>query len=97
MPRYPNATIELLRWMDRGGYRIALVSDDAMPPLPGVVPAWHLGVPVGSDLTFDTHPGALMVLNMLIEVMCNAAPSATEHRLERLDVIAASAGTYWAP
>jgi len=96
MPRYPNATVELLGWLDRQGYRILLVSDDAMPPLPKIVPAWHLGVPVGTDLTFDSHPGALMVLNMLVEAMCNAAPNAAEHRLERLDAIAAQAGTYWA-
>jgi DNA-binding MurR/RpiR family transcriptional regulator len=35
MPRYPRATVELLGWLDHLGYRVLLVSDDAMPPLPG--------------------------------------------------------------
>jgi DNA-binding MurR/RpiR family transcriptional regulator len=97
MPRYPAATVRLLDVLTRLGYRVLLVSDDAMPPVPGRPPAWHLAVPVGSELTFDSHPAVLAVLGVLLDAMCNAAPIDAEGRLERLDVIADEVDTYWRP
>lgn len=95
MPRYPQATVDLLGCLGALGYRVLLVSDEAMPPVPGPPPDWHLAVPVGSELTFDSHPAALVVLGLVLEAMCNAAPKAAERRLERLDLVASGAGTYW--
>jgi DNA-binding MurR/RpiR family transcriptional regulator len=95
MPRYPAATVELAALMDRLGYRQVLVADESVPVLAGVRPAWRLAVPVGSDLTFDSHPGAVVTIGLLLEAVCDAGPAATEARLERLDVAAARSGTYW--
>ena len=94
MPRYPTGTVDLIEELDRLGYRIALVTDELMPSIPGVTPAWRLAVPVGSGVTFDSHPAALVALMMLLEAICDASPTA-ERRLERLDVIAEETGTYW--
>lgn len=95
MPRYPQITIDLLRCLGELGYRVLLVSDEVMPPVPGRPAEWHLAVPVGTELTFDSHPAALVVLGLVLEAMCNAAPQAAERRLERLDLVASGAGTYW--
>jgi DNA-binding MurR/RpiR family transcriptional regulator len=97
MPRYPTATVQLLDVLTRLGYQVLLVSDDAMPPLSGSPPAWHLAVPVGSELTFDGHPAALVLLTMLLDAVCNASPLDAEGRLDRLDAIADEVGTYWRP
>jgi DNA-binding MurR/RpiR family transcriptional regulator len=95
VPRYPAETVGLLGRAADLGYRILLVADDAMPPVPGVEPAWRLSVPVRSGLTFDAHPAALVALSILVEAVCDAEPKLTERRLEALDVAAADAGTYW--
>ena len=95
MPRYPSETVQLMRGAARLGYRIALVSDQAMPPLGGVEPEWHLALPVGSALTFDVHPAALVAFGLLLDAICDADPVAAESRLESLDSAAESAGIYW--
>jgi DNA-binding MurR/RpiR family transcriptional regulator len=95
LPRYPAETVTLLGELDRLGYRIALVSDDLMPPVPGVIPTWRLAVPVRSGLTFDSHPAALALLTMVLEALCDAIGPRAEESLERLDALAEEAGTYW--
>lgn len=95
VPRYPAEAVALLGEACQVGYRVLLVTDEAMPPVPDATPAWRLAVPVGSGLTFDAHPAALVALSMLVEAICDASPAATEARLEALDAAAAGAGTYW--
>ncbi len=95
MPRYPAATVELLGRLDRLGYRVVLVADDLMPPVPAGPPSWRISVPVGAGITFDGHPGTVVVMAMLVEALCNAAPAVTEQRLDGLDRTAEDVGTYW--
>jgi DNA-binding MurR/RpiR family transcriptional regulator len=95
MPRYPTETVDLLGEAGALGYRVALVADEAMPAPPGPAPAWRIGVPVGSSLTFDAHPAALVALGLVLDALCDADPGVTERRLEALDGVAARQGTYW--
>ena len=95
MPRYPAEVIEVIEGACRLGLRVALISDQAMPPLRNVEPKWHLALPVGSALTFDAHPAALVALSLLLDAMCDVDPAAAEARLETLDASAESSGVYW--
>lgn len=95
MPRYPFEMIRMIQAAVGFGYRIALVCDRAMPPIPGVQPAWSLALPVGSGLTFDVHPAVLVTLGLLVDAMCEADPLTAESRMEMLDESAEASGTYW--
>ncbi len=95
MPRYPSEAIEVIEGACRLGLRVALISDQAMPQLRNVEPEWHLALPVGSALTFDAHPGALVALSLLLDAMCEVDPTAAEARLEALDAYADRCGVYW--
>lgn len=95
MPRYPSEMVQLIQDASRLGYRVALISDQAMPPLRGVAAEWHLALPVGSALTFDAHPAVLVALGLLLDAMCDVDPTAAESRLETLDAAAESCGIYW--
>jgi DNA-binding MurR/RpiR family transcriptional regulator len=87
--------VQLIQDASRLGYRVALVSDQAMPPLRGVAAEWHLALPVGSALTFDAHPAVLVALGLLLDAMCDVDPTAAESRLETFDAAAESCGIYW--
>lgn len=95
MPRYPSEMIRLVQSAAGFGYRIALVCDQAMPPISGVEPAWTLALPVGSALAFDAHPAVLVALGLLVDAMCEADPLTAESRMEKLDEAAEASGTYW--
>ena len=95
MPRYPSEMIRMIQSAAGMGYRIALVCDRAMPPIPGVEPTWSLALPVGSGLTFDAHPAVLVALGLLVDAMCEADPLTAESRMEMLDEAAEASGTYW--
>ena len=95
MPRYPSEAIEVIEGACRLGLRVALISDQAMPPLRNVEPEWHLALPIGSALTFDAHPAVLVALSLLLDAMCEVDPAAAEARLEALDASAESREVYW--
>jgi DNA-binding MurR/RpiR family transcriptional regulator len=92
MPRYPIATVEALDRFNHLGLYTILIADELVPL--SLEATWRLAVPVGG-LTFDSHPAAVVTLNLLLESLCDAAGLDAERRLEMLDEAAEEYGTYW--
>jgi DNA-binding MurR/RpiR family transcriptional regulator len=88
LPRYPRETLDAVREARAAGLAIVALTDSAVSPaaeLADVV----LPAPVGTQLVFDLHTGPMALAMVLLQAMCDAAPEATQRRLEDSEAAAA--------
>lgn len=89
LPRYPREAIEVLREARAAGLHVITVTDSPISPAAAesdmVLPA-----SVGSRLVFDLHTAPMAMVTILLQAMCDAAPSETQARLEAFERSAAT-------
>jgi DNA-binding MurR/RpiR family transcriptional regulator len=93
LPRYPAEALAALRDARDAGLTVVTVTDSAMSPaaeLSDVV----LPAPVGSQLVFDLHTAPMALAMVLLQAMCDAAPAATQERLESFERSASRRGLF---
>ncbi len=83
LPRYPAETLDALRFAASVGIRRLLVSDSLTPFRAEADQV--LTVQLGSHTVFDSHGAAFVLANLLVEALCDASGSRSEHRLEELE------------
>ncbi|GAA5062669.1 DNA-binding MurR/RpiR family transcriptional regulator [Thermocatellispora tengchongensis] len=91
LPRYPAEAVQALRYADRLGLRIAVISDRPAVPFPAQV---VLDAPVSDRLVFDSHAAPLALAMLLVEAMADAAPLRTRARLEELERMTEETGAF---
>jgi DNA-binding MurR/RpiR family transcriptional regulator len=89
LPRYPREAVDALREARGAGLRVVTVTDSPVSPAAAesdvVLPA-----PVGSRLVFDMHTAPMAMVTVLLQAMCDAAPTETQERLEAFERSAAN-------
>ena len=88
LPRYPREAVDALRDARATGLTVVTVTDSPVSPAAAesdlVLPA-----AVGSRLVFDLHTAPTAMVTVLLQAMCDAAPTATQARLESFERSAA--------
>ncbi|MEV4138161.1 MurR/RpiR family transcriptional regulator [Dactylosporangium sp. NPDC049742] len=89
LPRYPREAVDALREARAAGLTIVTVTDSPVSPAAAesdiVLPA-----AVGSRLVFDSHSAPTAMVTMLLQAMCDAAPTESQARLEAFERAAAT-------
>ncbi|MET7397215.1 MurR/RpiR family transcriptional regulator [Dactylosporangium sp. AC04546] len=89
LPRYPREAVDALREARAAGLRVVTVTDSPVSPAAAesdlVLPA-----AVGSRLVFDLHTAPSAMVTVLLQAMCDAAPTETQARLEAFERSAAT-------
>lgn len=87
LPRYPRETLGVIREARSVGLTVVALTDSAVSPA-----AEHADVvlpaPVGTQLVFDLHTGAMAMAMVLLQAMCDAAPEQAQRRLEEFEATA---------
>lgn len=81
MPRYPNASVRALSYARRLGLSTVAIVDSPLVPFAGDIDAM-LVAPVGTDLVFDSHAGAVVLAISLLDALAGRDPHRTQERLE---------------
>jgi DNA-binding MurR/RpiR family transcriptional regulator len=81
MPRYPDATVRALASARRLGMATVAIVDSPLIPFAGDVDA-VLVAPVGTDLVFDSHAGAVVLAIALLDAIAGRDSHRTQERLE---------------
>ena len=81
MPRYPAATVCALSYARQLGLSTVAIVDTPLVPFVGDVDAL-LVAPVGTDLVFDSHAGAVVLAISLLDALASRNPRRTQERLE---------------
>lgn len=81
MPRYPRAAVQALRYARELGMTTIVVTDGPLVPFRDDIDVL-LVAPVGADLLFDTHAGALTLSTALLDALARRDPRRTQARLE---------------
>ncbi|MGW0435465.1 MurR/RpiR family transcriptional regulator [Micromonospora sp. NPDC003197] len=88
LPRYPRETLDALGEARAAGLSIVAITDSPVSPATEyadiVLPA-----AVGTDLVFDLHTAPMAVAMVVLQAICDAAPSDTQRRLEEFELSAA--------
>jgi DNA-binding MurR/RpiR family transcriptional regulator len=84
MPLYPRETIKAIEYAKQLGLKIALVSDSTFSNQ-GELADLLLTARINSNLVFDSSVGAMMLISVLLDAMCDAMPEQSEARLEYSD------------
>ncbi|EPZ45603.1 MurR/RpiR family transcriptional regulator [Alicyclobacillus acidoterrestris] len=83
-PRYPRVTVELVRELEKQGFAIAAVTDDAHSPV-----AAHakpvVCVPVTTVSLFDSYATPITLFNLLIRRVAQVTPEASRERLGQIE------------
>ncbi|QSB06227.1 MurR/RpiR family transcriptional regulator [Natronoglycomyces albus] len=88
LPRYPRDTLAALTEARQLGMHVVSITDSPMSPaaeLSDIV----LPAAVGSQLVFDLHTAPMVLAMVLLQAMCDAAPTETTQRLENFELSAA--------
>ncbi|GIF66266.1 transcriptional regulator [Asanoa ishikariensis] len=84
LPRYPREAIEALRAARADGLSVVLITDSAVGPA-----ADHadivLTAAVGAQLVFDLHAAPMALAMVLLQALCDAAPTESQRRLEEFE------------
>lgn len=81
MPRYPRETVHALSYARRLGMSTVAIVDTPLVPFDGDVDAL-LVAPVGTDLVFDSHAGAVVLAISLLDALAGRESHRTQERLE---------------
>ncbi|BCL15976.1 MurR/RpiR family transcriptional regulator [Micromonospora sagamiensis] len=88
LPRYPRETLDALRAAREAGLRVVAITDSPVSPATEyaelVLPA-----AVGTDLVFDLHTAPMALAMVVLQAICDAAPTDTQARLEAFEASAA--------
>ncbi|MFK3980013.1 MurR/RpiR family transcriptional regulator [Micromonospora sp. NPDC050397] len=88
LPRYPRESLDALREARLAGLSVVALTDSAVSPAAEyadiVLPA-----AVGAQLVFDLHTAPMALAMVLLQAICDAAPSHTQRRLEEFEQSAA--------
>lgn len=88
LPRYPRETLEAVHEARAAGLSIVALTDSAVSPAAALADL-VLPAAVGTHLVFDLHTGPMAMAMVLLQAMCDAAPEATQRRLEDFEATAA--------
>ena len=89
LPRYPREAVDALREARAAGLTVVTVTDSPVSPA-AAESDLVLAAPVGSRLVFDSHSAPTAMVTMLLQAMCDAAPTETQARLESFERSAAT-------
>ncbi|GAA3283383.1 MULTISPECIES: MurR/RpiR family transcriptional regulator [Dactylosporangium] len=89
LPRYPREAVDALREARAAGLRVITVTDSPVSPA-AMESDIVLAAPVGSRLVFDMHTAPMALVTILLQAMCDTAPSETQERLEAFERSAAT-------
>jgi DNA-binding MurR/RpiR family transcriptional regulator len=81
MPRYPDASVRALSYARRLGMSTVAIVDSPLVPFADDVDVL-LVAPVGTDLVFDSHAGAVVLAISLLDALARRDPQHTQERLE---------------
>ncbi|MGC4894587.1 MurR/RpiR family transcriptional regulator [Micromonospora sp. DT31] len=88
LPRYPRETLDALREARDAGLTVVAITDSPVSPVTEhadvVLPA-----AVGTDLVFDLHTAPMTLAMVVLQAICDAAPTETQTRLEAFESSAA--------
>ncbi|WP_089001767.1 MurR/RpiR family transcriptional regulator [Micromonospora echinofusca] len=88
LPRYPRETLDALREARAAGLTVVAITDSPVSPATEhadvVLPA-----AVGARLVFDLHTAPMTLAMVLLQAICDAAPTDTQRRLEAFEASAA--------
>ncbi|MEH0970581.1 MurR/RpiR family transcriptional regulator [Micromonospora sp. CPCC 205546] len=88
LPRYPRETLDALREARAAGLTVVAITDSPVSPA-----AEHADVvlpaAVGAQLVFDLHTAPMTLAMVLLQAICDAAPTDTQRRLEAFEASAA--------
>nr|WP_205864383.1 MurR/RpiR family transcriptional regulator [Planosporangium mesophilum] len=88
LPRYPREAHDALREARDLGLSTIVVTDSPVSPVAADADL-TLAAAVGSRLVFDLHTAPLALACVLLQAMCDAAPTQTQSRLEAFEQSAA--------
>jgi DNA-binding MurR/RpiR family transcriptional regulator len=88
LPRYPRESLEAIREVKQTGCSVVAITDSAVSPVAECADV-VLPAAVGTRLVFDLHTGPMALAMVLLQTMCDAAPDATQRRLEEFEATAA--------
>ena len=88
LPRYPRESLEAIREVKQSGCSVVAITDSAVSPVAECADV-VLPAAVGTRLVFDLHTGPMALAMVLLQTMCDAAPDATQRRLEEFEATAA--------
>lgn len=89
LPRYPREAVDALRDARAAGLTVVTVTDSRVSPA-AAESDLVLPTAVGSRLVFDSHSAPSAMVTMLLQAMCDAAPTETQARLEAFERSAAT-------
>jgi DNA-binding MurR/RpiR family transcriptional regulator len=84
LPRYPRESIEALREARAAGMSIVAITDSAVSPAAEEADI-ALPAAVGAQLVFDLHTAPMALSMVLLQAICDAAPTQAQHRLEEFE------------
>lgn len=88
LPRYPRESLDALREARAAGLSVVAITDSAVSPA-----AEHADVvlpaAVGTQLVFDLHTAPMALSMVVLQALCDAAPAASQRRLEEFEQSAA--------
>jgi DNA-binding MurR/RpiR family transcriptional regulator len=88
LPRYPREALDALDAARRAGLSLVVLTDSPISPAATLADV-TLSAAVGARLVFDLHVAPMALAMILLQAMCDAAPAATQARLEQFESSAA--------
>ncbi|WP_433390591.1 MurR/RpiR family transcriptional regulator [Micromonospora sp. KLBMP9576] len=88
LPRYPRETLDALREARAAGLTVVAITDSPVSPA-GEHADVLLPAAVGARLVFDLHTAPMTLAMVLLQAICDAAPTDTQRRLEAFEASAA--------
>jgi DNA-binding MurR/RpiR family transcriptional regulator len=93
LPRYPREALDALREARSAGLTVVLLTDSPISPAAAHADV-TLSASVGARLVFDRQAAPMALAMVLLQAMCDAAPAATQARLEEFEASAARRGVF---
>ncbi len=87
LPRRPRETLELMRWANRLGMRLLVVTQNADAAVHDLADK-VFDVPLGTELVFDSQLAPFALAAALLEAMADAKPKYAQVRLDAFEDMA---------
>lgn len=84
LPRHPRESLDALREARLAGLSVVAITDSAVSPAAEYADI-ALPAAVGAQLVFDLHTAPMTLAMVLLQAICDAAPSHTQRRLEEFE------------
>jgi len=88
LPRYPRETLDALGEARAAGFSVVAITDSPVSPATEYADV-VLPAAVGAHLVFDLHTAPMALAMVVLQAICDAAPSDTQRRLEEFEHSAA--------